>query len=133
MPRALLHFCSVCVGGTRHTGRVATSKETITYLEDQLGGLPIRTRPMFGEYGVYLDDKVVGFVCNDTLFIKPSDADAAVLAGTYQAPAYPGSKLYNAVPGELLEDADWLRAAIVATAEALPAPKPKKPRAQPPR
>ena len=28
------------------------------------------------------------------------------------APAYPGSKLYHAVPGDLLEDADWLQQAI---------------------
>jgi TfoX/Sxy family transcriptional regulator of competence genes len=107
---------------------MATSKTTIAFIEDQLAGLPIRTRPMFGEYGIYFDDKVVGFICDDTLFIKPSGID---LPGTYLAPAYPGSKDYNAVPGELLEDADWLQQAILDTADALPAPKPKKPRAAP--
>lgn len=104
---------------------MATSKDTIAYIEDQLDGLPIRTRPMFGEYAIYYDDKVVGFICDDTLFIKPSGIE---LAGTYLAPAYPGSKDYNAVPGELLEDVEWLQQAIRATADALPLPKPKKPR-----
>lgn len=108
---------------------MSTSKDTIAFIEDQLGGLPIRTNPMFGEYGIYYDDKVVGFICDDTLFIKPSEVDQSVLAGTVMAPAYPGSKLYHSVPGDLLENADWLQKAIRATADALPAPKPKKPKA----
>jgi TfoX/Sxy family transcriptional regulator of competence genes len=105
---------------------MATGKDTMAYIEEQLAGLPIRTRPMFGEYGVYCDDKVVGFVCDDTFFIKPAGIE---LPGTYLAPAYPGSKDYNAVPRELLDDADWLQNAIRATADALPAQKPKKPKA----
>jgi TfoX/Sxy family transcriptional regulator of competence genes len=108
---------------------MSTSKDTIAHIEDQLGGLPIRINPMFGEYGIYCDDKIVGLICNDTLFIKPSEVDQAVLAGTVMAPAYPGSKLYHSVPGELLENADWLQKAIRATADALPVPKPKKPKA----
>ena len=107
---------------------MSTSKDTVAFIEDQLGGLPIRTNPMFGEYAIYCDDKVVGFICDDTLFIKPSEVDAALLEGTVMAPAYPGSKLYHSVPGDLLEDPEWLHAAIVGTAEALPTPKPKKPR-----
>jgi TfoX/Sxy family transcriptional regulator of competence genes len=107
---------------------VSTSKQTIAFIEDQLAGLPVRTQPMFGEYALYLDDKVVGFICDDTLFIKPSEVDVAVLEGTVMAPAYPGSKLYHSVPGDLLEDSEWLHTAIARTAEALPAPKPKKPR-----
>lgn len=105
---------------------MSTSTQTIAFIEDQLAGLPIRTRPMFGEYGIYVDDKVVGFICDDTLFLKPAGIE---LPGTYLAPAYPGSKDYNAVPGELLEDSEWLHDAITRTAEALPAPKPKKPKA----
>ncbi|MEO5919955.1 MAG: TfoX/Sxy family protein [Pseudolysinimonas sp.] len=108
---------------------MSTSKDTVAFIEDQLGGLPIRTNPMFGEYAIYCDDKVVGFICDDTLFIKPSEVDPDVLTGTVMAPAYPGSKLYHSVPGELLEDADWLQKAIRATADALPLPKPKAPKA----
>jgi len=104
---------------------MSTSKDTIAFIEDQLAGLPIRTRPMFGEYGMYFDDKVVAFICDDTLFIKPSGIE---LPGTYLAPAYPGSKDYHAVPGDLLENAEWLQQAIRDTADALPAPKPKKPK-----
>ena len=105
---------------------MSTSKDTIAFIEEQLAGLPIRTLPMFGEYGIYCDDKIVGLICQDTLFIKPSGIE---LAGTNPAPPYPGAKDYLSVPKTLLEDADWLQRAIRATADALPAPKPKKPKA----
>lgn len=108
---------------------MSTSPESMAFVEDQLAGLDIRTAPMFGEYCVYCDGKVVAFVCDDTLFIKPSPVDPALLAGTTLAPAYPGSKDYNSVPGGLLENREWLQVAIQATADALPAPAPKKPRA----
>ena len=107
---------------------MSTSRDTADYIEDQLAPLPVRTARMFGEYAVYLDEKVVAFICNDTLFIKPSPVDPAVLEGTFPGQAYPGSKDYHTVPGELLEDRDWLHAAIQATADALPLPKPKQPR-----
>jgi TfoX/Sxy family transcriptional regulator of competence genes len=107
---------------------LSTSKQTIAFIEDQLSPLDIRTKSMFGEYGIYCDGKVVGFICDDTLFIKPSGADDLVRPRTVLAPAYPGSKDYNSVPGDVLEDGDWLRTAIQAVADALPAPIPKKPK-----
>jgi TfoX/Sxy family transcriptional regulator of competence genes len=102
---------------------MSTSRATIEFIEDQLAGLPIRTRPMFGEYGIYCDDKIVGLICNDTLFIKPAGIE---LPGTHLAPPYAGAKDYHAVPGDLLENADWLQRAIRSTADALPVPQPKK-------
>ena len=104
-----------------------TSEQTISYIEDQLLGLDVRTAKMFGEYCVYVDGKVTAFVCDDTLFIKPSAVDPAYLDGTVLAPAYAGSKDYHSVPGDLLENADWVRDAVQATADALPAPKAKRP------
>lgn len=107
---------------------MSTSADTMAYIEDQLGDLPIRSGKMFGEYAIYLDEKVVAFVCNDSLFIKYSDADRAVLEGTHPGKPYPGAKDYAEVPGDLLENREWLQTAIRATADALPVPPPKKPR-----
>jgi TfoX/Sxy family transcriptional regulator of competence genes len=109
-----------------------TSRETVDYIEDQLGPLDVRTAPMFGEYCIYVDGKVVGFICDDTLFIKPSKVDPSFLTGTVPGQAYPGSKDYHSVPGELLEDTSWLQDAVQATADALPLPRPKTPRAKKP-
>jgi TfoX/Sxy family transcriptional regulator of competence genes len=105
---------------------VSTSAATIAYIEDQLAGLDIRTARMFGQSCIYCDGKVVGFIVDDTLLIKPSAADPALLQGTGPAKAYPGSKNYHGVPGDLLENRQWLHAAIQATADALPEPKPKR-------
>lgn len=108
---------------------MGTRAETIEFLTDQLGALPgIRTRSMFGEYGVYYGEKVVGFVCDDTLFVKPTDAGRAYIGTPEEAPAYPGSKLYFKVDGDRWEDREWLTGLIDCTAAALPAPKPKAPR-----
>jgi TfoX/Sxy family transcriptional regulator of competence genes len=107
---------------------VSTSKQTIAFIEDQLDGMTVRTAAMFGEYGIYCDGKVVGLICNDTLYIKPSDIDPALIEGTLPAPPYTGAKDYWCVPGDLLENREWLQGAIQATADALPAPKPKKPK-----
>jgi TfoX/Sxy family transcriptional regulator of competence genes len=107
---------------------VSSRAETIEFIEDQLRGLDIRSGKMFGEYVLYCDGKVVGFVCDDTLFIKPSAVDPAVLEGTVPGKPYPGAKDYHEVPGDLIEDAQWLTRAIRETAAALPVPPPKKPR-----
>ncbi|CAN5220295.1 TfoX/Sxy family protein [soil metagenome] len=107
---------------------MANNPHTVRFIEDQLGDLNIRTRMMFGEHAIYCDEKVVGFICDDTLFLTPTDAEAALFERTVPAPPYPGAKDYRSVPGELLEDRDWLQRAVQATADARPAPRPKKSR-----
>jgi TfoX/Sxy family transcriptional regulator of competence genes len=101
---------------------VSTSKATIAYLLEQLEPLDVRARAMFGEYGIYVGEKITAFVCDDTVFLKPTPASA----GMPEAPAYPGAKPSRVVSGDLIEDADALRALFAATADALPVPKPRK-------
>lgn len=108
--------------------RVSSNPETVAFIEDQLAGLRVRTLKMFGEYGLYCDDKIVGLICDDDLFLKPSSADPALFGRTEPAPPYPGAKDFHRVPGDALEDREWLGEAVQATADALPAPAPRKPR-----
>jgi TfoX/Sxy family transcriptional regulator of competence genes len=107
---------------------MSTSKETIAYILGQLEPLAVRSRAMFGEYGLYCDQKVVAFICDDTLFVKPTDVATEYLSAEHLAPAYPGSKDYYSVPKDKLEDTDWLHEFIQRTADVLPVPKPRKPR-----
>lgn len=111
---------------------MSTDPQTVAFIEDQLAGLSVRTLRMFGEYGLYCDEKVVGLICDDSLFLKPSSADPALFARTEPAPPYAGAKVYHRVPGDALEDRDWLGAAVQATADALPPPKAKKAKTLPP-
>ena len=101
---------------------MSTSKETIAHVLEQLEPLNVRARAMFGEYGVYVDDKIAMLVCDDTVFLKPTAASD----GFEEAPPYPGAKMYRLVPADVFEDADRFRAVVAESAELLPAPKPKK-------
>lgn len=105
-----------------------TRKETAEYVLDQLEPLAVSTRAMFGEYALYCDGKTVAFICDDTVFIKPTPVGEKLLGAETMAPAYPGSKLYYAVPGELLENREWFQDVVQRTADILPAPKPKSPK-----
>jgi len=110
---------------------MSTRAETVEFLVDQLSALPgIRTRRMFGEYCLYYDEKPVAFICDDELFVKPTDAGREYIGEPDEAPAYPGSKLYFRVSGDRWEDRDWLAGLIDLTASVLPAPKPKTRRTQ---
>ncbi len=52
---------------------MATRQRTIAYLIEQATSAgTVSAKPMFGEYGVYLDGRIVGSVCDDQLFVKPT-------------------------------------------------------------
>lgn len=110
---------------------MSTSPETMDFICDQLRALPgLRTRKMFGEYAIYLGEKVVALVCDDQLFLKPTEAGRRWLGERLEeGEAYPGSKPYIVVGAEDLEDSERLCELIRLTADALPLPKPKKPKA----
>ena len=106
-----------------------TQDQTVAFLADQLAGVPgLRIAKMFGEYGVWVDGKTVALVCNDQLFIKPTTAGKLLAADAPEAPPYRGAKPSMLIDAELWDDADWLCGLVRATTEALPAPKPKKPK-----
>ncbi len=106
---------------------MATDRSFIDYIAEQLDlGARLTHKKMFGEYALYLDEKVVGFACDNSFFIKPNPAVAKLHPELPQRPPYPGAKDYP-VADELLDDGDALRRLIIASAEVLPAAKPKKP------
>jgi DNA transformation protein len=108
---------------------VATSKSTIDYLLDQLSSLPtVRSRRMFGEYALYCDEKVVALVCDSQLFVKVTPAGRELVGSLYEeGEAYPGARPSMLIGAEFIDNSDKLCALIRATADALPAPKPRKP------
>jgi DNA transformation protein and related proteins len=106
---------------------VATQDSTVAYLLDQMADVPgISARKMFGEYGLFLDGKTVGLICNDQLFIKITDAGRALAPDVGEMPAYRGAKPSLHIEADSWEDRDWLSALVKTTADALPVPKPKK-------
>ncbi len=107
---------------------MATQKDTVAAILDTLAPLPVRARAMFGEYGLYCDERFVALICNDTLYVKPTPITAEFLSDSHLAPPYDGAKDHYAVPADRLDDREWLQAFISRTASELPPPKPKKPK-----
>ncbi len=108
-----------------HHRPMPTRRPTLDFICEQSGlGSRVRARAMFGEYALYLDGKVVGLVCDDTLFVKPTEAGRALLGTPTEAPPYEGAKPHFCIR-ELLDDREGLQALLLATAAALPAPKPR--------
>ena len=104
---------------------MASDFKTVAFIVDQSGlGTRLGYKRMFGEYALYLNTKVVAFVCDNKLFLKPTDAGRALLGSPTEAPAYPGSKNYFLLQEEL-EDPALLRKAFEVTESVLPLPKPK--------
>ena len=86
---------------------------------------PVRVKPMFGEYCLYHNDKVVAFICDNRVLLKPTSPPIDLVEGLEMAEVYPGSKLYHVVPDDRLDQA-WFRETIVALSQAMPAPKPRR-------
>lgn len=106
---------------------MATSGQTIEYLLENLTDIPtIRTRKMFGEYAVYVDDKVVGFVCDDRLLLKITNAGKELVRTQATGKPYPGAKDYYHIDENDWDDREYMTQLIVATADSLLKPKPKK-------
>lgn len=108
---------------------MATTKETAEFVLEQIEGAgDVSIRKMFGEYGVYCDGKFVALICDDTFFIKETEAGKAFAPDLEYGEPYPGAKPHPLIPGDLLEDRDWVSGLVRITTAALPAPKPKKPK-----
>ncbi|MCB9497796.1 MAG: TfoX/Sxy family protein [Fibrobacteria bacterium] len=106
---------------------MSTSPSTIDRILSLVGSpTGLTARKMFGEYGLFLDGKMVALVCDDTLFVKPTEPGIDLLGEHEMGSPYPGAKPCLMVPERLQNQPGRLEALFEATAQALPAPKPKK-------
>ncbi len=102
---------------------MATSKEFIEKFLEGLELYGIRVYPMMGEYVVYCNDKTVGCICDNRLFVKITPASGRFLAGAPELAPYAGAK-----PRYLVENTDkeFLIELLQEVAAGLPAPKKRK-------
>lgn len=68
----------------------------------------------------------MGLICDDQLFLKPTDAGRAMIEEVVEAPPYPGAKPSFLINGDRWDDSSWLSAAVRTTANSLPRPKAAK-------
>jgi DNA transformation protein and related proteins len=106
---------------------MASDQSTVDFIIEQMSrGNDVRAKKMFGEYGVYCGDTFVGVICEDQLYLKITDAGRAMVPHAEEGSPYKGAKPHLVIPEELVEDGERLSELARATADALPAPKPKK-------
>ena len=80
---------------------MATDQEFVEFLADQMAEAgEISFKKMFGEYALYCNGKVVALICDNQLFVKPTEGGRKQIGETVEAPPYPGAKNYF-----LIEDA----------------------------
>ena len=105
---------------------MATDKTFIETVLDKLQPLEITAKPMFGEYGLYYQGKNFALVCDNTLFVKITDAGAAIAGRVGQGSPYDGAKPAYRISFAKLSDRDWIISLVKATSDALPLPKKRK-------
>ena len=104
---------------------MANDPNFIQYVCDQIDdSCDVSYRHMFGGTTLYSKGKVVALICDNQLFVKPTDAGRTFIGDVVEAPAYEGSKNFFLI-GDEIDDADWLTALIRRTEEVLPKPKPR--------
>ena len=105
---------------------MACSDEYINYVLEQLRPAgEVDARKMFGEYGLYMDGKFVGLICDNQVYLKKTKAGGELLGeDAAEGCAYPGAKPSYII--EDLEDQERICQVLRATWEELPFPKPKK-------
>lgn len=107
---------------------MATDASFAEYVLDLASGIPaVRVRKMFGEYALFIGDKTVALICDNQVFVKPTDAGREVLGTVALAPPYSGAK-DSFLIDEALDDRELFTRLLRATEAALPQPKPKKPK-----
>lgn len=107
---------------------MASTQDFVQYVCGQADGVTGLTyRKMFGEYAVYLHGKVIALVCDDQLYVKPTNAGRALLGQPVEKPPFPGANMYFLID-EHLEDRALLGELLRATERELPAKKAKTPK-----
>ena len=104
---------------------MASHKDFVDYVAEQLGEAgTIRSRKMFGEYGLYCDDVFFAVICDDQFFVKITPPGEAAFPNLPKAPPYQGAKDYLLV--EDVEDQDTMVSLTRLTCLVLQEQPPKK-------
>ncbi|MDR0965407.1 MAG: hypothetical protein LBM75_02685 [Myxococcales bacterium] len=103
---------------------MATSVDYIEYVVAQIAGCgAVGYKKMFGEYMVYVNDKPLLLVCDDTVFVKTHLCLDGLMSGAERGFPYSGAKEHYVLD---IDDAE-LALRVIATLEPVtPFPKPKK-------
>ena len=105
---------------------MASEINFVNFVSDQIRNSgEITAKKMFGEYGIYSDGKLFGLICDNKLFIKPTNSGRKFIGNVVEAPPYEGAKSSFLIEDKI-EDSEWLSELVRISLKELPSPKPKK-------
>ena len=103
---------------------MATTQEYAEYVCQQAEGAgTLRLRKMFGEYMIYVNEKPLLLVCDNTVFVKRLPALAPLLKDSAVGCPYDGAKEHYLLDPD---DRETLLRVIAALEPITPLPKRKK-------
>ncbi len=103
---------------------MATTASYLAFVLEQLPPLwDVRSRKMFGEYMVYLNEKPVLLVCDNTVFVKKLPVLDDLMRDTLCGYPYEGAKEHYVLD---VEDHELTEQVLRAAEAATPLPKPRK-------
>ena len=104
---------------------MASNTDLVQYVVDQCADAgEITARKMFVDYGIYCHGKILGLICDNRLYIKPTEAGRRLPHKEDLRAPYDGAKDYFYIAAH--DYRQYLASLVKATCNELPAPKPKK-------
>jgi TfoX/Sxy family transcriptional regulator of competence genes len=105
---------------------MASKQSTVDFIVEQISSAGnISAKKMFGEYGIYCNEKMVALVWDDLLFVKPTSGGKNFIGECPEGSPYPGAKPCFIISGEKWDNWEWLSQLIAITSTQLPSPKKK--------
>jgi DNA transformation protein len=93
----------------------------------------VSARRMFGEYCLYYAGRPVGLVCNEQLFLKPTEVGRRLMRESDEGAPFPGARPHLRIAPDWWDDRTWMNALVRATFDSLPPPKPARAKPAPAR
>lgn len=103
---------------------MASTKEYLTFILEQLSGLEVTSRAMMGEYVLYYRGRVFGGIYDNRFLVKPVNAARELMPQAPSELPYAGAKEMLLV--ENPEDREFLAQLLSAMEPELPVPKKRK-------
>ncbi len=103
---------------------MATGVDFLEYVCDQVNPVhQVRCRKMFGEYMIYINDKPIFLVCNNTVFIKILPQVSEIMENAEKARPYDGAREHYILD---IENRDKLNSVIGILEPITPLPKKRR-------
>lgn len=102
---------------------MATTIDYIEYVCEQIQGVgELRYRKMFGEYMVYVNDKPILLVCDNTVFVKKLPCIEELMKKAETGLPYTGAKEHYILD---IDNRDFAKQIIEIIEPVTPLPKPR--------